>query len=715
MAVDCILPSKLDELFENIRKSGQTPRSLVAEMNRADRIAFLEKYIGAERANMVNNLWEEKYIVPQQKENLEKWAGLNNPVINRIRRLDKALDPADPDLYLDTFIQDKLGMVVSREDAQTMHEYQKAIDDELDSLNKSLGKNYLTMWRQSDLNSMTQEQKDSALRLGLYVNRFNKFYQEVFEKQAINMPGAKLDRAFGTLRTAILSVDTSWSRQLSNLLWSNPAAAFKAWKAGHGVFWNEIFSGQKTDASGNTKTDYLWAGIYSHPNYLNGTFKELGVPLGIVEEQFISSQLSNADLQKGDNWVGRHTTERIGRNVGKILRGYSASENAFEAAVSFARFTAVNTTMETFNGDVKAMKKQGIGKQINEATGRWTPENPAELPPPLMKKISNYVLAFRWTASRIATAKNIIYAPAAVFASKTSAGRYFNARNKMRGQAAIGQVLVMGILTGLQRLYRDRDDIESVNDAIDKIFDFTGDFGKFVFWDTRIDMTFGVASIIKTTAQTFDALLNPRYGKDVHDPIARWMSYRVSPQISFAITAFKQARAAADHRYLPTDAVGNTQTPLEALRSVLLPIWINNAISYAYDGKNGIYEGATASLADFLGLSANTYIDESKAQIVREWGARSPMAQLSPQTKLAKTLKGKKLEDARDRMEELFLAGTYDLYEKKGLGNKSEAEQAAELERLRRRLLKQLNIEFGVSEKPKSGAQRRKEKNANEK
>lgn len=724
--VDCILPSKLDELFENIKNSGQTPRSLIAEMTREQRIAFLEKYLGEKRANMVNDLWEEKYIIPQQKENLEEWAGYNNPVINRIRRLDRALDPADPDLYLESFVQDKLGMIVSSEDAKTLHEYQIAIDEQLLELNKSLGRDYLQMWRQKDLNAMTDAQKDMALRLGLYINKFNKFYQDVFEKQAGKMPGAKLDRAFGTTRTLILSGDTSFSRQLSNLFWSQPKNTFKAWAKGQRLFWDEIWRGQKVDEAGNTKADYFWAGIYSHPNYLNGTFKELGVPLGIVEEQFISSSLSKPELQQGNNAVGRvagkilgeKAGEAVGRQAGKLLRGYSAAENSFEAAVSFARFSAVNTMLESFNGDVKAMKRQNIGKQINEATGRWTPENNAELPPPLMKKVSNWVLAFRWTASRIATAKNIIYAPA-VFSSKTSDGKYFNARNKMRGQAAIGQVLIMGLLTGLQRIYRDRDEIEDIDDAISKIFDFTGDFGKFVIWDTRIDMTFGVASFIKMTAQTIDAIRNPRYGRDAHDPVARWLSYRVSPQVSLALTAYKQARAAVDSRYLPKDAIGQTQTALEALRAVALPIWFNNAITYAYDTDKplgeAILEGSTASLADFFGFSANTYLDESKAQIVREWGKRSPMAQLSNQTKLAKTLEGKRLEEARDRMEELFLAETYDLYQNKGLGDKSEAEQSAELQKARERILKKLNIEFGVSEKPKSGAQRRKEAKANEK
>lgn len=720
--VDCILPSKLDELFDNIRKSGQSPRSLVAEMTREQRVAFLEKYLGAERAKMVNDLWEEKYIIPQQQEALTEWAGYDNPVVNRIRRLDRALDPADPDLYFEKLVQEKLGMRVGLEDAKTLHEYQIAIDEQLAALNKSLGRDYLKMWRQKDLASMTEAQKRDALTLGLYVNKFNKFYQEVFEKQADKLPGAKLDRAAGTLRTAILSVDTSFLRQLSNLFYTNPKEAFKSWAAGQKLFWNELWNGQKIDDAGNTKADYLWAEIYSHPNYLNGTFKELGVPLGIVEEQFISSRLSDQDLQKGDNKVGRlaskvlgkKTGEKVGKGAGKLLRGYSASESAFEASVSLGRFSAVNTIMETFGGDVKAMKRQGIGKQINEATGRWTPENNAMLPPALMKKVSNWVLAFRWTASRIATAKNIIYAPAGIFAGATAKGKYFNARNRMRGRAAIGQVLVMGILTGLQRAAMDDEDDDLLS-IIDKMFDFKGDFGKFVVWDTRIDMTFGVASFIKMTAQTIDALMNPKYGKDVHDPAARWLSYRVSPQISLALTAYKQARATVDDKYLPKDAIGQTQTPLEALRAVSLPIWINNAITYAYDGENGILEGATASLADFLGFSANTYMNESKAKVVREWGKRSPLAQLSAQTKLAQTLDGKRLKEAEERMTELFLAETDDLYNKKGLGNKSEAEQSAELTKARARILKKLSQEFGVSPKPKSGAQRRKEAKQNEK
>lgn len=719
---DCILPQKLDELFKNIRESGQTPRSLIADMSREDRIAFLSKYIGEERANMVNDLWEQKYIVPQQQEALTEWAGYDNPVVNRIRRLDRALDPADPDLYFEELVQEKLGMRVGLEDAKTLHEYQIAIDEQLASLNKSLGRNYLDMWTEADKKSLTPEQKQMATILGLYVNRFNKFYQDVFEKQADKLPGAKADRIMGTTRTAILSVDTSFTRNISNLFWSDAKSTLKSWAKGQKLFWNELWNGQKKDAAGNTLEDYFWAEIYSDPNYLNGTFKELGVPLGIVEEQFISSRLSDTSLQEGDNKVGRvagkvlgkETGEKVGKAAGKLLRGYSASEHAFEGAVSFARFSAVNTTLETLahkqgitrDKAIALLKQQNIGKQVNEATGRWTPENNATLPPALMKKVSNWVLAFRWTASRIATAKNIIYAPA-IFAGRTSTGKYFNARNAMRGKAAIGQVLVMGVLSGLQRVASDGEDDDFFS-AVEKIFDFKGDFGKFVFWDTRIDMTFGVASFIKMTAQTIDALTNPQYGKDAHDPVARWLSYRVSPQISLAIKAFKQGRAALDSHYLPKDAVGNTETPLEALRSVSLPIWIDNAITYAYDGKNGILEGATASVADFLGFSANTYMDEGKAQIFREWGKRSPLAQLSNQTKIVKSLKGEELQNARDRYEELFLAETYDLYENQKLGDKSEEIQAKALMDARSRILKKLNAEiFG---KPKSGAQRRKEK-----
>ena len=283
---DCILPQKLDELFKNIRESGQTPRSLIADMSREDRIAFLSKYIGEERANMVNDLWEQKYIVPQQQEALTEWAGYDNPVVNRIRRLDRALDPADPDLYFEELVQEKLGMRVGLEDAKTLHEYQIAIDEQLAALNKSLGRNYLDMWTEADKKSLTSEQKQMATILGLYVNRFNKFYQDVFEKQADKLPGAKADRIMGTTRTAILSVDTSFTRNISNLFWSDAKSTLKAWAKGQKLFWNELWNGQKKDAAGNTLEDYFWAEIYSDPNYLNGTFKELGVPLGIVEEQF---------------------------------------------------------------------------------------------------------------------------------------------------------------------------------------------------------------------------------------------------------------------------------------------------------------------------------------------------------------------------------------------------------------------------------------------
>lgn len=723
MAADCILPSTLDELFSNIKASGYTVKDLMLNMKAEDRIAFLEKYLGADHAKMVNDMWSEKILAPVLEQKLKAETDLSAPqiqnvVINRVRRMQGRLSPADEALYLENVVQESLGFAVSSEDAKTLAEYEQAIDAQLERLNNTLvgGKNYLDLkttdarmeafgiknWKDMSQKELSEALANNAamkesLTLGLYVNRFRKFYQEIFEKQyaKYNPRKAKTKKFLGTTRTVILSADIGFLRQLSNLFYVSPKAAGKSWWTGVKSFWRELLTGNKPDAYGNTPQDYAWAQILSHPNYLNGTFQQLGVPLGIVEEQFIGSSLASPDLQSGENKLGKVIGKKAAEVVARPLRLYSASENAMELAVSLGRFYAVNSLMDANGGDMNTLKKQKVGLEVNKATGRWTPEDPKILTPALMDKVSLWVLAFRWTASRVATAANIIYAPAAI--AGKGEGKYFNQRNRMRGRAAIGQVVIMGALAGLANAILNEDEDKNFfEEWVSYTFDLTGDFGKVVWGDTRFDLTFGVASIITTTARIIKNMVNKGYGKDPWDPLARFLMYRQSPLVSGARTAGQQLWALFDDTHMPTDIVGNPQSLNAALRGVLLPIFIDNAITYAVDGTTPAEEASAAIVADWVGISSSTHSNRSKQSILEEFGRRSPLAKPGASSNIMTKLSGEERDKALKYFGDLYLKEAGKLMKSRKFEKLDQAERDKELEKLRRKVNEETREKFGV-------------------
>lgn len=700
--VECILPEKLDELFIGIEQSGHTMSDLVTKMSDQQRMKLLDKYIGTEKAQMVNDFLVDTYVRPALEEQLKGEEGLSKKqisdlVLNRVRRMKGEISEQIENLYFDNAVADIMKFNIDEKDAVALSQAQQTVDARLEDLQDSLGeKDYFDMWSTEELNNLTDEQKQLKLKLGLAIRKYQKLYKEIYEKNVLKTATGKFGRIVGSTRAFVLSADTSFLRQLSNMFFVNTKAASKGWWEGQKTFWREFIKGDQADAEGLTKADYVWAEIYSHPNVLNGTAKRLGINITITEEPFVGSVL------------GTKTAEQVASKVplGSLtLRAFSASENAFDLSVALARFTAMNSLIDVYQNDIKAMQNAKIGEQINEVTGRWVPKTQKgkqRLTPALSETISLYVMAFRWTASRIATAKNIIYAPAMF--SKSLTGKYFNKANAMRGQAAVGQVIIMSMLGALgSAAFDDDKDKDFFQKFWDKWTDFEGDYGKLVIGKTRFDVTFGVASIIQTAARAIKKAINPSYSQKWYDPIMRFLTYRQSPLVSAGVSGVSQLRAVFDDSYMPKDVVGNPQTFSSYLRSIFLPIFVDSAIEYGFDEdpEVGTLEAASAVVADWFGVSATTYSKAGKLQVLEEWGKRSPLAQISKRSNLYAKLSPEEFAKAEEEMETIYMDEATKLANSNYFKNMTTEQKDAELKKLHRKVTDRLSKKYVVTAKSK--------------
>lgn len=136
----CILPQYANKFIDGL-KSGEINPDKLTDMTSDDRRTFLSKYVGEENAKFVNTEFESKLLLKHQREGIINWAkkvgglkeGTRKDIVDRVMKLEKAMNPAEQDRFLGDIVERRLGVKVTAEEAKYIFGLTKKMQENFDS------------------------------------------------------------------------------------------------------------------------------------------------------------------------------------------------------------------------------------------------------------------------------------------------------------------------------------------------------------------------------------------------------------------------------------------------------------------------------------------------------------------------------------------------------------------------------------------------------
>lgn len=630
----CLLPSKVKEFKEKL-VSGEINPVKLAGMTSIERQKFLAGIVGDENAVQVNSLFESKLLLKNQKAGYISWAkkvsGINKTtrqdLLSKIEKLTEGYFDGEKvkDKYIELF-----GDVPSK-NTTTGYMLKKILNTESDSVARSELENRLksfaltpdqeTQFLQDLVNTklgldvnieeantisklsekMTEAQKDydyktnkwsnekSAIEYGAnrralenYVNNIKgegyslkklfqdrklQFKSEWEENKARALGQLALDTASqisNNIVSIVASVDDSiFGRQgIFNLL------------TGHPVIWGKAFGKSfgdlvKSFGKENT-TDALLAKIYSDPLFMSGEYQKAKI-IDTDIEDYPSSLPSRIPL------------------VGKIFK---ASEAAFVNG-------SLRMRTELYNLMRNQLVKQGVEITDRQVEGLGKVVNSIGAKGDLGRNNNNSLI------------KLLMWAPKMLKADLDvlTAHTFSDIPKETRKKAQMNLLKIVVITAIIAVLSNAGDDDKMEIDPT------SSDFLKLRVGDTRIGFLRGIPQIITLLARMITGKYKSSTTGEYVDYSSDWGGKsRLDALYDFLRNKAPPSTGAVYDWLDGKDFAGNKPTFTSTLFQKGVPISIQNVVELY---KNPSIDRMFGTIADFFGLSSNTYRDANeKSKII---------------------------------------------------------------------------------------------------
>lgn len=603
----CILPQDIKELRKAITSQGGF--SGLRGKTAQERIDFLAKYVdmpgSTSTAEWLNREIERRVLKSSQtsavKEWLQKLEKKDVKISNREALLDRVLKKKEvfnpKGFYADGLVKQALGFETSREEAKKLYD--------LSNTANQLKKNLLALdpeyfnRKYSELKDLPENVKKARQVLGEKLVEFQKEYEAIALKAQMldyankNLGGKILERALqvsGNIKSLKASFDVSFLRQLQSVALSGQKTSFfDAMNAGYKIFFGK-----------DGWTDTLMADLLTRPNALSGRYNQFGVEVGIKEEAFPESWISQMVDKTG------------------LINLFRRSEEAFNVSIQTARADMFDAMWENTNGDIKLLKQQDVGRVINLLTGRGSIPVLTPKDPETQRITNNLLFAPKWLASRILLLTDTRFA----FSSGnkvTIDGKTVLTPQGLRARAAVFNILLIAfVAAGRKYLWGDKYEQDTdIGTALDPR---SSDFGKVIIGRTRFDLTAGTASLITLGARLWSQETTTAQGRTrpmkSADILFNFLSGKSSPGLQFATNlqhALRTGGEFVDYRGKPLSWETGADWR-ENLAEWFLPISLTSGIiegvSAPIQGKeldSGYWGMVAGIVADFVGVGANTY------------------------------------------------------------------------------------------------------------
>lgn len=607
----CILKDDIKKLRNAISDKGGM--SALREMTAEKRIGFFAEYVDmkghTEVAEWLNREIEKKLFIPGQTQATKDWLKRlekkgrpikqKQAIIDRIAGKKDVMNPRESRQYMESVAKQVMGFEIDRADAKTLFELSSSVN-ELKKKLLSVAPDYYS-YTDKKLKELSGDALKAREELGKKLVEFQYKYEEIALKAQARVienkgkagkAGEAVLKVAGNIKSMKASVDFSFLRQLQNTAYVN-------W----GSFANALKSGYKAWLSSQSGVDTMLADLLTRPNALNGNYNNFGIEVGIKEEAFPESWISQGVDKLGLDWF----------NV------FRRSEAGFNIAIQTARANLFDWMWEKTNGDVKLLKQQKVGETINTITGRGKFPLLTSKDEKQNRIVNNLLFAPKWLASRIETLMDLRFA-------LMGKGLGYTPQD-IRARAAVGNLIMMAVVTNAIKWAMwagDDDDERTFWEFMESTFDpRSSDFGKFTVGSTRFDLTTGTAGLVTllsraVTGSTVD-LSGVKRETTVQDLLGNFLSGKASP----AVRIGKDIVAHADWLLFggeqPKKFGGQPMEWktagdwAENIMEWVAPISISSIYETVRGVKTGDLQGvdvwgaSAGVLADIIGISANTY------------------------------------------------------------------------------------------------------------
>lgn len=486
MSIKCLLKSDILALKTAIREQGGM--SALRKMSTQERIDFLAKSIDAvgstENAQVANKAIE-KALLNSQTLGAREWLDNLKKRQPKTPQDDKSIlaiinNKNNKDIWkkaddFQALVEQKLGFRATGEQVKDLVIQANTINALMKKMTR-VEPTYLTMTAKQVENmsdagkAVRQEMKDKIIKFkettdALKVENYKRQHQvenSKFMQAILNIASA--------VKSARASADISFLlRQNSGLLMIGDSNINKVWKDSSAkalALWKETFN---TAEQAQAAYNEIIADIMTRPNALNGNYARFGLALGINEEAFPESFISN--------W-----------NV------FRESEKSFNAAAQLCRAGMFDMLYEESGGDLKLLENQKVGEFINTTTGRTnTPwNNNAQM----NRWMNLFLFSPRWMFSRIKVITDLKYI-------KHYGDQDFSI-DKLRARRSVNSLVFMAVMTAAAQAIRGLiwDDEDTKGAWALKWNPESSDFGKITIGGVHIDSSFGMAQYITLMSRT---------------------------------------------------------------------------------------------------------------------------------------------------------------------------------------------------------------------
>lgn len=591
----CILKDDMKKLHNAIKEKGGL--RAMRELNADERIKFFAEFIDmpghTETAEWFNREMERRLFIPNQIQATKDWIKRlekkgkpikqKKALIDRISAKKDVMSPKASRKYMESVAKQVMGFEIDREDSKRLFDLSTSIN-QLKKKLLSVKPDYYEL-KADDLAKLDGEALKARQELGEKLVEFQKTYEEVSLKaqDAVVARGGKgkkvlssISKVAGNVKSLKASVDFSFLRQLQSTAYVDFNSFKNALKAGYKA-WFESPKGVET----------MLADLLTRPNALNGNYDSFNIEVGIKEEAFPES------------WV----SEKLGESKLNLLR---RSDAAFNVAMQTARANLFDWMWERSNGDVKLLKTQKIGDAINTITGRGKVPLLVSKDEVQNKLINNMLFAPKWLASRIQTLTDLRYV--GQIGKLTPQG--------IRARSAVGNVIMLGVLTSLLKAIAwglDDEDERDWWEFLQSAFEpRSTEFGKIKVGSTRFDLSTGTSGLITLFSRLLSGETVTSSG--VKQDVKRWevlgnfIKGKGSPFISNVL------QLATNTDYFGEKRKWNTAGEIaNNVMDFVAPISISGAYETIRNAELGktqgvdTYAAAAGVLADIVGVSANTW------------------------------------------------------------------------------------------------------------